>query len=219
MFGLGKRDGDGGEAAPVTLAGDFEASVSFEDGKMVLAGPGFRLKLDKESALMLANRAAVAQRFTEIESPAHGVFDDAAMRKTCSIMRFLRHGLSLEEAARVLGEKASSVRAFYGWALDQALFRSSSASDDEKARLMELDRVRAVAQVPGGVIRNNGVLVSASTGVPVRETFTTINGIGVARMLRAHNGNTKDAARELRVDPDDLGRWVEANGEMLAVLK
>ena len=162
----------------------------------------------------------MAYRFEEIESPAHGPFGNAELKKVCEIARYLRNGLSLEDVAKIYGEKASSIRAFYAFGLDQPLFRSSSAANDEKSRLAGMDLVRSTAGIPGGVLTApGGVRVSVATGAPVREQFTRLEAAGVAKTLRAAGGNVKATARELQVDADDLTGWLERNAEMMAVLK
>jgi hypothetical protein len=217
MFGLGRRDGDDVEAAPAGGPVTLDLALEFEPGFAVLSGPGVRFRLRREAVeTLVGGKTAAVRKFQEVASPARGVFD---LEKTAKIARWLHHGLGLEQCAKIFGEPSAVTREYYGWAIRQGSWGDNSAQE-KLAELAELDRVRSIAPVPGGVVKDatTGRFLSIVSGTPIPELFTRLHAVEVARTLRAAGGDVKEAAKKLQVAEDDLQRWMDANGEMLALL-
>lgn len=198
----------GNDEAKAETIKDIDLVLGIEAKYLTLTGGGVRLRLSRDDAGILTDRQEIASRFRTAEAPIdRREWNDEAAERFVKISRLFRHGLDLHTIARVMGEKESDVRAFWGWAVDRKLAREHPATSAVESALAADDLPLIPARVHFSVLNP-----------AERITKVSLRGPRVAELMR--DGSVHDAAKTLGVEVADLERWLAdpINARMVEVL-
>lgn len=191
------------ETAAPALSGNFNLTVSFESGFMVLSAGELRFRLRREDVALMANPSALERAFDGAGKPTdRREFDAVAITRFCEIQRLLSHGLNLSKTAAVLKEDEKSLTEFYSWCL-------SLGSINEAIVLDERTRIGAQDVLP---LTPSAYHIGDFTGEQIRTV--RVNALWLKRLL-SEDG---DAATALGVQGADLDEWLKNNSALMAVL-
>ena len=176
--------------------------LSFEEDALIIKAGQARFRLSKSDAITLADRGVLEERFAQVRTDDDLADVENPLAVYVQLCRVLRHGLNIDQAAKLLGLDQAKARKFYGQA--RLKYAKTMQAEDELARLEADDTL------PVYTLFQNG-----------DRTKTGIKKIVAADIVEASWRGKSDAdiAVALRVDLDDLRFWINKNQDLMSALR